>query len=303
MKNIGIDIGGTFIKSAIVDKKGKLVISSKTPTPKNGKDIPGVVITACRELVSKSNITWEEINSIGIGTTGICDSKQGIVVSSANIENYDNTHICDEIENALGKSTFLDNDANCAALGEYIVSDDKPESFIFVTLGTGVGGGIILSGKILRGVNFGGGEIGHIVIEKDGEECNCGRRGCWERYASVSALVRQTRNAGIDGEVNGKTAFELAEKGDERAKNVLDKWLGYVAEGICDMVNIFQPKLIIIGGGVSREGDKVLNPVKKFVKENSMTGKLDSLPQTEIKVSKLFNDAGVVGASFLYTQK
>ncbi|MBQ7876418.1 MAG: ROK family protein [Clostridia bacterium] len=303
MKNIGIDIGGTFIKSAIVDKKGKVIISAKTPTPKNGKDIPRAVISSCRELVSKANLNWDEINSVGIGTTGVCDSKRGIVISSANIENYDDTHICEEVEATLGKSAFLDNDANCAALGEYIVSEDKPESFIFITLGTGVGGGIILSGKILRGINCGGGEIGHVIIEKDGEVCNCGRQGCWERYASVSALVRQTKNAGITGEVDGRTAFSLAEKGDERAVKVLDKWLEYVAEGICDMVNIFQPGLIVIGGGVSREGDKILTPVKKFVSENSMTGKISSLPQTEIQVSKLFNDAGVVGASFLYTQK
>lgn len=303
MKNIGIDIGGTFIKSAIVDKKGKIIISAKTPTPKNGKEIPGAVISCCRELVLKANLNWEEINSVGIGTTGVCDSKKGIVISSANIENYDNTHICEEVEKAIGKSAFLDNDANCAALGEYIVSENKPESFIFITLGTGVGGGIILSGKILRGVNCGGGEIGHVIIQKDGEACNCGRYGCWERYASVSALVRQTKNAGITGEVDGRTAFSLAQKGDERAVKVLNKWLEYVAEGICDMINIFQPELIVIGGGVSREGDKILNPVKKFVSENSMTGKISSLPQTRLQVSKLFNDAGVVGASFLYTQK
>ncbi|MBQ7953396.1 MAG: ROK family protein, partial [Clostridia bacterium] len=295
MKNIGIDIGGTFIKSAIVDKKGKVIISAKTPTPKNGKDIPSAVIAACRSLVLKANISWDEINSVGIGTTGVCDSARGIVISSPNIANYDDTHICKEVNEALGKSTFLDNDANCAALGEYIVSEDKPESFIFITLGTGVGGGIILSGKILRGINCGGGEIGHVIIQKDGEKCNCGRCGCWERYASVSALVRQTKNAGITGEVDGRTAFNLAEKGDERAIKVLDKWVEYVAEGVCDMVNIFQPGLVVIGGGVSREGDKILNPIKKFVSENSMTGKISSLPQTKIQVSKLFNDAGVVG--------
>lgn len=302
MKNIGVDIGGTFIKAALVDKKGKIILSGKIPTPKNGKDIPQAIVKVSRELMEKARVSDSEVYSVGIGTTGICDSKRGVVISSANIENYDDTHICEYVKEKLGKEAYLDNDANCAALGEYMLSDYKPDSFIFVTLGTGVGGGIILGGRILRGVNFGGGEIGHIVIEKNGEKCNCGRCGCWERYASVSALVRQTKNAGFTGDVNGRTVFEESLKGDKKAQAVLDNWLGYVGEGICDMVNIFQPDLIVIGGGVSREGDRILEPVKGFVREHSMTGKNTLLKQTDIKISKLFNDAGVVGASFLYTQ-
>ena len=143
MKNIGIDIGGTFIKSAVVDKKGKIILSGKTPTPKNGKDIPSAVISACRSLAAKASVSMDEIYSVGIGTTGVCDSINGIVVSCPNIPGYNDTHICEEVSLALGKEVFLDNDANCAALGEYIVSDSKARNFVFVTLGTGVGGGII----------------------------------------------------------------------------------------------------------------------------------------------------------------
>lgn len=303
MKNIGVDIGGTFIKCALVEETGKIIESGKAPTPKSGKDIPEKVCCMITELLEKAQVELCEINSVGIGTTGICDSKNGIVMHCPNIEGYESVAICDYITKKLGKPAFLDNDANCAALGEYMLYENKPESFVFVTLGTGVGGGIILNGQLLRGINGGGGEVGHIALFNDGERCSCGRIGCWERYASVSALVRQTKSAGFDGEVNGRTAFEKANEGDENAQRVIDTWLAYVAGGICDLVNIFQPELIVIGGGVSREGDKILTPVKKFVENNTMTGSLKKLKQTDIKISKLFNDAGVVGASFLYTQK
>lgn len=301
MKNIGIDIGGTFIKAAIVENTGKIILSSKTPTPKVGADIPQKVVVIIEELLEKASVKKEEIMHIGIGAPGVCDAKRGIIVNCPNIDGCKNVAICDYIKANLGIDTLLDNDANCAALGEYMLSDIKPDSFVFVTLGTGVGGGIITGGRILRGINSAAGEIGHIVIVKDGEKCNCGRRGCWERYASVSALVRQTKNAGFTGNVTGRTVFEERLKGNKLADEVLYNWLSYVAEGICDMVNIFQPDEIVIGGGVSYEGDIILEPVKKFVEENSMTDTADE-KRPRIRISRLFNDAGVVGASFLYTQ-
>lgn len=301
MKNIGIDIGGTFIKSAIVENTGRIILSAKTPTPESGSDIPKKVVEIIDELMEKSGVKKEDIKNIGIGAPGVCDAKRGVIVNCPNIAHCKGIDICSYISEKLGIPAFLDNDANCAALGEYMISDSKPDSFVFVTLGTGVGGGIILDGKILRGINSAAGEIGHIVIVKDGERCNCGRMGCWERYASVSALVRQTKAAGFTGNVSGRTVFTERLKGNKRAGEVLESWLGYVAEGICDMVNIFQPDEIVIGGGVSREGDVVLEPVKKFVEKNSITDTANSkLPR--IRISRLFNDAGVVGASFLYTQ-
>ncbi len=301
MKNIGIDVGGTFIKAAIVENTGKVILSSKTPTPKNGADIPCKTAEIIEDLLVRSEVGLEEIAHIGIGVPGVCDSKKGIIINCPNIEECKNIKICDYIKNKFNVEAYLDNDANCAALGEYIVSEVKPESFVFVTLGTGVGGGIIINGKLLRGINSAAGEIGHIVLKKDGERCNCGRYGCWERYASVTALVRQAKRAGFTGNVSGRSIFADRIKGSKKADEVISDWLSYVAEGICDLVNIFQPEEIVIGGGISREGDIILNPVKKFVEENSITDKHYS-KNTNLRISRLFNDAGVVGASFLYTQ-
>ena len=301
MKNIGIDIGGTFIKAAIVEDTGEIILSEKVPTPENGALLPKKVIEIAEGLVKEAKIELADIKNIGIGAPGVCDSKKGVIVNCPNINECRNIEICAEIEEKMGIPTRVDNDANCAALGEYMLSDTKSEGFVFVTLGTGVGGGIILDGKILRGINSAAGEIGHIVIDKRGEVCNCGRRGCWERYASVSALVRQSKEAGFGENVTGKSIFAEKQKGNKKAEKVINTWLNYVAEGICDMVNIFQPEEIVIGGGISREGDEITEPVKKFVNENSMTDKAET-NCTKIRVSKLFNDAGVVGASFLYTQ-
>ncbi|MBQ8002959.1 MAG: ROK family protein [Clostridia bacterium] len=301
MKNIGIDIGGTFIKAAIVENTGKIILSSKTPTPKDGASLPEKVVEIIRELTDKAGVAISDIEHIGMGVPGVCDVKHGRVISCTNIEGCSNVSICEYVSKQTGVPSFIDNDANCAALGEYMMSKTKPNGFVFVTLGTGVGGGIILNGKILRGINCAAGEIGHIVIDKAGERCNCGRYGCWERYASVSALVRQTKQAGFTGNVTGKTVFEERIKGNRLADEVLDTWLRYVAEGICDLVNIFQPEVVAIGGGISREGDIILKPVREFVEKNVVTAPT-SLKKTEIKISQLFNDAGVVGASFLYTQ-
>ncbi len=299
--NIGADVGGTFIKCALTDEKGNVITAAKAPTPE-GPKVPEVVCRLAREVTSAAKMDMKDINSVGIGTTGICDSEKGVVISGVNIKNYENIDMCGYVTKELGVPAYLDNDANCAALGEYMAHGGDGD-FIFVTLGTGVGGGIILSGRLLRGINGGAGEIGHMTIESDGEKCNCGRRGCWEQYASVSALVKMTKAAGFDENSNGRTAFEKAAAGDERAKKVIEKWLYYVAVGICDLINIFQPQTIVIGGGVSREGDRILLPVKKFVGENIMTKNTEGLKQTEIKISKLFNDAGVVGAGFLYRQR
>lgn len=297
MKNIGIDIGGTFIKAAVVQEDGTLSEPVKEPTPKSGAELPEFVCGMIEKILHEGGIPLEEIGSIGIGAPGICDSKKGVIVNCPNIPFCENIPICEHVKERIGVKTYLDNDANCAALGEYMAQGSGCDGFVFITLGTGVGGGIILNGKLLRGVNSAAGEIGHMVIQQDGEECNCGRRGCWERYASVSALVRQAKAAGMTGEVSGRSVFEEREKGSKTACAVVDRWLRYVAEGICDTVNIFQPDIIVIGGGISREGDIILKPIEEYVRKNSMIGE-----KTKIMISSFFNAAGVIGAGCLYTQ-
>ena len=298
--NIGVDVGGTFIKCAVVDEKLNILSSGKTPTPE-GALLPETVVMIMREVCEKAGFDFCDISSVGIGTTGVCDASRGVVISCANIKGYENIAICDYIEKHTNIKAYLDNDANCAALGEYAALGEKCGNFLFITLGTGIGGGIILNGKLLRGINGAAGEIGHMTYVPNGEKCGCGKRGCWEKYASVSALVGQTKEAGFCGEVDGKTAFDEAENGNQKAIYVIENWLGNVADGICSLVNILQPETVVIGGGVSREGEKILSPIREYVEKNSIT-RGSGLPVPMLRASKLFNDAGVIGASLLYTQ-
>lgn len=296
---VGADVGGTAIKCGVVNEEGKILSSVKLPTPEAEK-IEEKISEAARGAVECAGLEMKDIASIGVGMPGICDPSGGIAVSCPNIPNLKNKNICAALEKNLGVEAYIDNDANCAALGEFI-SFGTGENFIFVTLGTGIGGGIITDGKLLRGINGGAGEIGHMTFRFGGEKCGCGRHGCWERYASVSALSRRMREAGFP-EANGRTAFEAALRGSKAAKKVLDTWLTFVAEGICTLVNIFQPDTVVIGGGVSREGDTLLRPIREYAAKYSMTAGLN-LPQTRIEASRLFNGAGLVGAAALYTQK
>ena len=299
--NIGVDVGGTFIKCAVVDDKLNIISSGKIPTPE-GALLPETIVMIMRDVCGKSGLDFCDISSVGVGTTGVCDASLGVVISCANIKGYENIAVCDYIEKHTKIKAYLDNDANCAALGEYAVLEDTCDNFLFVTLGTGIGGGIILNGRLLRGVNGAAGEIGHMTFVPGGEKCGCGKCGCWEKYASVSALVRQTKEAGFLGEVDGRTAFAEAESGNKKAISVLEKWLGNVADGICSLVNILQPETVVIGGGVSREGEKILSPVREYVEKNAITRE-SGLPVTKIRAAKLFNDAGIIGASILYTQQ
>lgn len=295
--NIGIDIGGTFIKCAAV-YEGKITASIKHPTPDDGSKLLEALFAASDECAKKAGVTLDEVCSIGVGAPGICDAENGILYSCPNIKGCEALDIRSFFAEAAGKEAYLDNDANCAALGEYTVLP-RLGTVLFVTIGTGIGGGIIHDGRLLRGVSGGAGEIGHMTYIRGGELCGCGKRGCWEKYASTSALVRRMNEAGFV--CDGKEAFSLAET-DDAAKAVLEEWLCDLSDGICTLVNILQPKVIILGGGVSREGEKILAPIREYVSKYSMTGGKKNLPQTEIEAARLFNDAGALGAAMLYTQ-
>lgn len=307
---IGIDLGGTNIAAGIVTDDGKILSQGSTPTL-SGRPIEEVIadmVTLVNGLIDDYGITVSDIKAIGIGSPGSIDHKNGIVVYSNNLK-MNNFHMADALNKAFGVPVKVDNDANCAAMGEYMVNGNGTDNYIFVTLGTGVGGGVIVNGKMLRGFNGAGGEVGHMTLISGGEECTCGRPGCWEAYASVTALIRQTKRAmdsdpnslmhqiaEKEGKVSGRTAFEAAKAGDKTANEVVDTYRHYVAEGVASLVNIFQPEIIAIGGGISKEGEYLLGPVREYVNKSGYNKYMD---KTKIVTAQLFNDAGIIGAAMM----
>ncbi len=301
---IGIDIGGMTVKAGVVDEKGVIIAKRSVETPLDGNEsFMKSILQAIELALCDANIDKSEIQSVGIGYPGAVDREKGILLSANNVPGS-NMHIRDYLqENFAPVPVFVDNDANCAALGEYHRAGADGD-FVFVTLGTGVGGGIVIDGKLYLGANGVAGELGHVVTHHGGVKCSCGRLGCWEAYASVTALKRMTEE-NLDkiksirpGErISGRTVFEHAEKGDAEAKRVRDEWIEEVAIGITDMVNIFQPKRLVIGGAISKEGDTLIAPIREYV--NKYSYDVGSLQRTVIKASDIGGDAGIIGAAFL----
>ena len=306
---IGIDLGGTNIAVGLVDDSGKILKSDSVPTlaQRDYKDIVKDMAELTMKVVKDAGLTMDDIKAVGLGAPGAIDSKNGIVANSSNLPGFKMSPVVEEFKKYFDTPVSIENDANAAAYGEYIATGVSSPSFIFITLGTGVGGGIVIDNKIYSGFNSLGGEIGHFTMIMDGEPCGCGNKGCWETYASVTALIRQTKAAmeahpeslmnkiaQEDGKVSGRTAFKAEAQGDKVATEVIDKYIEYVAAGIVSMINIFQPEILVIGGGISKEGDRLLTPIKAYVE------KLDYnrfMKKTEIRIAKLFNDAGIIGAA------
>ena len=262
------------------------------------------------DVVKEAGISFDEIDSVGIGCPGSIDDRSGIVIYSNNLK-FENVPLCDELKKYISKPIYINNDANCAALGEFFaLNDDSIEDFVAITLGTGVGGGVIINKKLYTGFNGVGAELGHSVIVVDGNQCSCGRKGCWEAYASATALIKATAETAEknpdsimvqmieeSGKVSGRTAWEAMRKGDKAGKEVVDTYVKYVSEGLVNIVNIFQPSVIAIGGGVSKEGDNLLNPVKEYMADKCYAAGL--VKPVEIVTAQLGNDAGIIGAAFL----
>lgn len=309
---IGIDIGGTNIACGIVDDDLKIVARAKVktnaprPYAEILEDIKRSVRLACEELSIKPS----DAHSIGIGCPGTCNN-DGVVEYSNNL-GFVNVPIRADIEAEFGVKTYLGNDADAAAFGEFVAGAAKgANNAIVITLGTGVGSGIIINGKIYSGSNCAGGEIGHTVIVADGRPCTCGRKGCFEAYSSATGLGKMTAEAAEaqpnsllakqieeDGKCGARTAYLAMKKGCPVSKMVTEMYVKYLACGIANTINIFQPDILCVGGGVCNEGDTLMIPLKKAVSEQIYSK--NSKKNTEIAVCSLGNDAGIIGAAMLY---
>lgn len=309
---VGIDLGGTNIVAGVVDEAYNIIAkaSTKTNCPRPEKEIADDMARMALEAVKNANLTIDQIEWIGVGTPGIANSETGIIEYSNNL-GFKNTPMVKYIQETIDKPVFIENDANAAAYGEFVAGAAKgAKNAVCITLGTGVGGGIIVDGKIYSGSNFAGAEIGHTVIEVDGAQCSCGRKGCFEAYSSATGLIRMTKEAIAEhpdcimaqsekekGKVTARTSFDCMRAGDKYAKAVVDKYIKYLAAGITNTINIFQPDILCIGGGVCNEGDPLLLPMKELVAKEVYTR--NSPKNTEIVIAKLGNDAGIIGAAFL----
>lgn len=309
MYNIGIDLGGTGIKVGVVDENYNIIGRSKAATnmPRPAFEIMDDIAKACFAAVEDAGIEYDQIENIGIGSPGTINSETGILEFSGNLDLH-KYPLKNELEHRLKKTVFIENDANAAAFGENLAGAAKgAKNAIAITLGTGVGSGIIIDGKIYSGFNYAGAEFGHTVIVHHGRQCNCGRRGCWEVYASASALIYQTQVAMLDNptselwelvdhdldRVDGKTAFDAMRLGDPTGIEVVHKYVSYVACGIVNAINIFQPDIVCIGGGISKEGENLMTPLRTYIKTERFSKYSDK--QTKFVAATLGNDAGIIG--------
>ena len=312
MYRVGIDLGGTNIVAGVVDEDYRILATAKckTATPRPVDAILGDIAAMTRQAVANAGLTMDDICAVGVGSPGICNAATGVVERANNI-GFHFVPVTEKLGELLGKEVHLENDANAAASGELLAGAAKGKrSCVCVTLGTGVGGGVVVDGKIMAGFNFAGAELGHTVIVADGVPCNCGRRGCWETYASATALIRQTKQAMEENPdslmwtlsdggnaVNGLTAFDGMRQGDPAATQVVDTYIRYVGCGLINMINIFQPEVICLGGGICREGETLLAPLRRMADVEDFNR--NGTRRTEIKAAQLGNDAGIIGAAFL----
>ena len=301
---IGIDIGGTAIKGAVIDEGGKLYGQDSEPTLL-GEGIVSSIAALCNRLIK---VNKEEVKGIGIGCAGVIDSAEGKVVLARNLSLVD-FPLVKLLNEKIALPVKITNDANAAVLGEAKFGAGKNyNSSILVTLGTGVGGGIVIDGKLFEGNKSAGAEIGHMVIERGGEACSCGRRGCLEAYSSATALKRMTRkgmeeNPGsamwgkyTSQSVTGKTAFEFYRE-DTAAREVVEKYIEYLGCGLVNLANIFRPEIIMLGGGVSKEGERLTVPLQEIMDREAFA--FDYAP-VKVAVATLGSAAGAYGAAALF---
>ena len=309
----GIDLGGTNIVVGIVDENYNIVAKADTRTnaPRSAEEICKDMAATYEQAVINSGVDKSDICWIGIGAPGVINKELGEVELAENL-GFVNAPVQKIMESLVDKPVFLDNDANAAAYGEYVAGAGVgTTNMMAITIGTGVGGGIIINGEIFSGSYYGGAEIGHMVIREGGRRCSCGRPGCMEAYCSANGLKTTTREIMLqhkdslmwqmcEGDienVSAKTPFRAAEQGDAAAQMVLDDYFDAFACGVANIINFLQPEIICVGGGVSKEGEKLLAPIRERVMDVVMSR--HSKQTTKLVTAKLGNDAGVIGAAFL----
>lgn len=313
---IGIDLGGTNTVSGVVNDEYKIVGVGKVKTKvkATADEIINGMVESVHLAIKDAEITLDQIEWIGVGTPGIANFDTGYVEYSCNLA-FDHTPVADILEEKLGKKTFIANDADAAAYGEFVAGAARgTKDAIAITLGTGVGGGVIVNGKIRNGFNHAGGELGHMGIVYNGRQCTCGRKGCLETYASATGLINLTKEtmqenpnskmweiAGSLENVDGRTAFDAMRADDEAGKKVVEEYINYLAYGLTSFVNIFQPEVLCIGGGICKEGETLLAPLRKIIRKESYGA--DKVENTKVVVAELGNDAGIIGAAFLGKMK
>ncbi len=310
---LGIDLGGTNIAVGVVDEDYRILAkrSEKTRVPCSDGEIVDQLSAVALEALKDAGCTMDDIPFIGIGSPGTVNRDTGIIEYSNNLH-FKNLPLKKLLEERFHKKVVLENDANAAAFGEYKAGALKgAKNALAITLGTGIGSGIIIDGRIYAGGNFAGGEMGHTVIVANGRLCTCGRRGCWEAYASATGLIHLTREAmqkdrdtvmwkiagGNLEKVNGRTAFDAMRAGDAAGRDVVHEYVGYLACGLTNCINILQPDILCIGGGISNEGEPLMRALRGIV-SNEVYSKY-AKKQTVLCRAQLGNDAGIVGAALL----
>ncbi len=314
MYYLGIDLGGTNVKAGVVDQDGVILSKISTPThvPCAPEEMNGQLVKAAAAALEKAGVTAADIPWIGVGCPGAVNRSTGVVEFAGNLF-LDNYPLQKLLQDSMQKNVIVENDANAAAYGEYKAGALKgAKDAVAITLGTGIGSGVIVDGKILSGCNYAAGEMGHMVIVFDGRPCTCGQRGCWETYASATGLITTTKEfmagapkdspiwtlaGGSLDNVTGRTAFDAMRAGDPVGRQIVDAYIAYLGCGIVNVINTFQPDILCVGGGICNEGETLMKPLREYVEKNRFNA--NAKIQTKIVRAKLGNDAGIIGAALL----
>jgi len=308
MYRVGIDLGGTNIAVGVVNEDYEIISYTTVPTQaqRSAQEVIATMAQAVRTVLEQAGIKETDCVSIGVGAPGTCDVKNGVVYRSYSLD-WTDVPLAQMLGEYFSIPVLVDNDANCAALAEVKAGAAKgKENIVLVTLGTGIGSGIVLNGRIFSGLKGNGAEMGHMMLQLDGEVCFCGRKGCWDAYASAHSLIHQAEKAAREHpesmlnqleKIDGKSVFDTADRGDATAQAVIERYCFYLAVGISGIVNALAPEMILVGGGVSRQGDRILDPVRKYLAENCFDKRPEALPI--VAAAQMGNEAGIVGAAAL----